>query len=449
MSRAWTPILALLLAAAASAEDPAAPDTPAAIAVRRLGSDDPEVRQEAREVLIRLKRAALPALEAGIASDDAEVSAVCRRLVRRLRDASIVAEGGPIPHGTPWCEARTRLVSVNFRATTWSDVADAVEADLGYRLRIVGGGIDQDGARTLTLRLDDVPLEFLLGTLLHRSLSEQVSGLPRIGWGRNTILFTADQKPQGDKVKTVYPAGSALRGIPPRDLEVIAEFLKRLAAEEGGDASASLDESGLVLSASPWIQTDASTLIDLARRAATGEAPPGAGIDAAAARAGLAPFTARWSGQSLADVLQDLSDASGVRFEAEARIERWGLANIYYHSRAEETAADALRGLCRSWNTIRVEQRWGAWWVFSDQMSEYQQRLNVFPAREAARQFQLMDPDWDPRGVEKWIGQGNRRGAGASVSAWLPDSGILALRATAAQAAVVRGLFEARVEESR
>jgi tetratricopeptide (TPR) repeat protein len=422
--------LLVLAAVACAQEAPPPPQEDAArLCVRRLGSDDPEVREEAFRSLRKMRRKAIPALQEGAGSPDAEVAASCGQILQALESSRMTMEGGALAAGTPWWQARARKVRVHFQETPLSEIMESCEEDLGFRLRVTG--LQDLAARRVTLHLDDAPLEFLLYWLLYASVDKNATGTPRLGWGPKDAVLSTEQRPGGDRIAVELPLDSALKGIEDADVSALAAFLEELGHLDGSPQSVKRSEQGLSVSAGPALQVDASVIADNLRRAANGEPALGAEVDAAAAEAGAKLVKVRWNQVPYEDAMRELSDLTGGRFGIDHRVSQWGGMGAWHQSNAPEPARDVLRHVAESMGIARVEQRWGGWWIFVDPSPQTARMLTLRSARAFVHDAMMADGQWKPDVLEGWVKRhlsGNEWGGSQNAAVqWFPKTGLVAL----------------------
>ncbi len=450
--------LALLsLALSASAQSPGPPpaeprpvEDAAAICVNRLGSEDAEVRQVAYRELKKMRRAAVAALKAGANSTDAETSAACRELLGLIERSTMKIEGGKIPEGTSWWKLRDARVTADFQDTPLLEVCQAAKEDLGFSIRVTPPSTNL-ADRRITALFVGAPLEFVLGWLLYASVEGNSSWTPRLGWTGKEAILSSEQRPDGKSITVDYGIEDALLGVPATDVRALASFIEALGKSEGSTVNVRVSDAGLKVLASPFVQVDAARLIDEFRRLASGEQSPGADLDAEVRAAGEKPVSVRWQQVPVEDALRELGEKTGVRWRVDKRAVHWGGFEAWYTSQQEEPARVVAKALADRWPMSRVEQRWGAWWIFVDPGGQGQE-LVVRPAANFARRMMMTDPSWQPGGIESWLkarktANGGFNPGNPSAVAWFPGNARIAVSGPRILVDSLDQLLSSRVRE--
>ncbi|KAF0241942.1 MAG: hypothetical protein FD180_4184, partial [Planctomycetota bacterium] len=423
-----------IFASAQSADPPPAEPAPvddaAAICVKRLGSDDAEVRQVAYRELKKMRRAAVPALKDGTSSADAETAAACRELLGLIERSAMKIEGGKLAEGTKWWKARDARITADFQDTPLSEVAQAARDDLGFSIRISPASTNL-ADRRITARFEGAPLEFVLGWLLYASVEGTSSWTPRLGWTGKEAILSSEQRPDGSRITADYGREDALLGISAEDVRALASFIEDLGKSEGSTATVKISEAGLKITASPFTQVDAARLIDDFRRLAAGEGAPGAELDASTRAAGEKLITVKWTQTPVEEALRELTEKTGASWRVDKRALQWGGFEAWHTSAQEEPARAVAKTLTDRLAMARVEQRWGAWWIFVDPSGQGQE-LVVRPAGNFARRMMMTDPSWQPGGIESWLkarkpANGGFNPGNPSAVAWFPGSARIAV----------------------
>ncbi|MCE9582413.1 MAG: hypothetical protein K8T20_07965 [Planctomycetes bacterium] len=448
-------LVALAIGAPACAQEAAPPPEDAAKElVVHLAAEDAGVRQEASRDLRKLRRKALPALREGTRSPDPEVAAACREIIDVLERSAMRIEGGPLPPGTPWWKARDAKVSVDFRDTPIPEILMAASEDLGIRIKVLPPATNL-AERRVTVKFDGAPLEFVLQWLLFKSLEGGAPGAPRLGWQKreegNEALLSSEAKPSGERVKVEYGREDALKGIGEGDLRALKQFLEELGHGDAATASVKITETGLRVEASPYVQVDASRMIDDFRRAAAGEKAPGADLDAEMIAAGEKLVMVNWQQVPVEDALRELGEKTGGRWCVDRRATQWGGFDAWYQSPQNEPARLVAKTLADRWPMARLEEKWGAWWIFVEAGGAGSETV-VRPAGEFVRRMMMSDPAWQPGGIEPWLKarkppNGGWARGGPTVVTYFPESARIAVCGPHQLVDALDSLLSSRIQE--